>query len=77
MRKLTFLARAWSLNTDRRNSIELDNVHVVAVNDPFIEPEYAVRLPGIPSHTETVANPASPGLHAQVRLRPRPVQGYH
>ncbi|KAG9961677.1 glyceraldehyde-3-phosphate dehydrogenase, partial [Aureobasidium melanogenum] len=27
-----------------RNAIELDNVHVVAVNDPFIEPEYAAYM---------------------------------
>ena len=26
-----------------RNAVELDNIDVVAVNDPFIEPTYAVR----------------------------------
>ena len=25
-----------------RNAVELDNIDVVAVNDPFIEPTYAV-----------------------------------
>lgn len=25
-----------------RNAVEHDDVHVVAVNDPFIEPKYAV-----------------------------------
>ncbi|KAG9591968.1 hypothetical protein KCU77_g9619, partial [Aureobasidium melanogenum] len=27
-----------------RNAVEHDNVHVVAVNDPFIEPEYAAYM---------------------------------
>jgi len=26
-----------------RNAVEHEDVHVVAVNDPFIEPKYAVR----------------------------------
>ena len=25
-----------------RNAVELDNIEIVAVNDPFIEPHYAV-----------------------------------
>jgi hypothetical protein len=41
------------MKTDRHNSVEHDNVHVVAVNDPFIEPEYAVRL----------SEPSFPGKH--------------
>lgn len=45
-----------------RNSVEKDDVQVVAVNDPFIEPTYAVciikAIPGL--------HLTCPGLHAQV-----------
>ena len=27
-----------------RNAVELDNIEIVAVNDPFIEPHYAVSF---------------------------------
>lgn len=27
-----------------RNAVEHDDVHIVAVNDPFIEPHYAVSI---------------------------------
>lgn len=78
-----------------RNAIEHNDVDIVAVNDPFIEPTYAVSsticqsLPswlrplqscnrefGIIKHTRlTVITPTPPGLHAQVRLLPRKLQG--
>lgn len=81
-----------------RNAIEHNDVDVVAVNDPFIEPTYAVSIPhlpclllgsaaaslaamppacpGTPEQTRlTVTNPTPPGLHAQVRLLPRKLQG--
>lgn len=32
-----------------RNAIEHNDVDVVAVNDPFIEPTYAVSTPHLPS----------------------------
>jgi glyceraldehyde 3-phosphate dehydrogenase len=28
-----------------RNAVEHDDIDIVAVNDPFIEPHYAVRIP--------------------------------
>jgi glyceraldehyde 3-phosphate dehydrogenase len=31
-----------------RNAVEHDEVDVVAVNDPFIEPKYAVSRPWLP-----------------------------
>ena len=31
-----------------RNSLECDNLQVVALNDPFIEPHYAVNGPTTP-----------------------------
>lgn len=79
-----------------RNAIEHNDVDVVAVNDPFIEPTYAVSTPAFPPprpcrrlpcrHATacpatpeqtrlTVTTPTAPGLHAQVRLLPRKLQG--
>jgi glyceraldehyde-3-phosphate dehydrogenase/erythrose-4-phosphate dehydrogenase len=31
-----------------RNAIEHSDIEIVAVNDPFIDPEYAVSLPPFP-----------------------------
>lgn len=79
-----------------RNAIEHNDVDVVAVNDPFIEPTYAVSSLNSPLLASadaslcvtavprcfgalqeqpmlTVSPP--PGLHAQVRLLPRKLQG--
>lgn len=81
-----------------RNAIEHNDVDIVAVNDPFIEPTYAVsRLatcspPWLCHHllyrghaavygdsieqTRLTMLPLTPpGLHAQVRLFPRKLQG--
>jgi len=44
-------------------SVEHDDVHVVAVNDPFIDPKYAVRT----SHTPVISVRLTiAGIHAQV-----------
>jgi hypothetical protein len=54
-----------------RNAIEHDDVEIVAVNDPFIEPTYAVSCyPDVPpwplfSWFRTDAH-GFPGVHAQV-----------
>jgi hypothetical protein len=47
----------------------------VAVNDPFIEPHYAVSCLRLSQHARTIVNSFVTGLHAEVRLHPRPVQG--
>lgn len=74
-----------------RNAIEHNDVDIVAVNDPFIEPTYAVsrsatcsplsrpmpRCMGdrIEQTRLTILPLTPPGLHAQVRLLPRKLQG--
>ena len=59
-----------------RNAIEHDDINIVAVNDPFIEPKYAVSRDLAPEFRFSNSNESSSiGLHAQVRFHPRPVQG--
>lgn len=81
-----------------RNAVEHDDVQIVAVNDPFIEPKYAVSGTPLPmlfilaspwlartlrmhtSKTWITPNliffwPLNIGVHAQVRLHPRQLQG--
>jgi hypothetical protein len=60
-----------------RNAIEHNDIDIVAVNDPFIDPTYAVS-----SNTTERSDKNGrlltffpTGLHAQVRLYPRPIQG--
>jgi Glyceraldehyde 3-phosphate dehydrogenase, NAD binding domain len=58
-----------------RNAIEHDDINIVAVNDPFIDPKYAVSEGlHIPLEIEKILI-FSTGLHAEVRLNPRPIQG--
>lgn len=45
-----------------RNAIELDDVEIVAVNDPFIEPSYAVS----PKHISHTVLPGCPKSNSQV-----------
>lgn len=48
-----------------RNAVEHDDVHVVAVNDPFIEPKYAVSaVARCPALTAVIDDCA--GIHAEV-----------
>ena len=48
-----------------RNAVEMDDIDIVAVNDPFIEPHYAVSLPNLRSgQIRSKADPHLPGLHA-------------
>jgi glyceraldehyde 3-phosphate dehydrogenase len=56
-----------------RNSIEHSDVEVVAVNDPFIEPKYAVsNCSSSPTNKQinkilsTNGLSVSPGVHAQI-----------
>lgn len=64
-----------------RNAIEHEEIDIVAVNDPFIEPHYAVSQYSAPELVRTstslrpVSNSSMTGIYAQVRLHPRPVQG--
>ena len=72
-----------------RNAIEHNDVDIVAVNDPFIEPTYAVSTLASPlgcsaAMSQCMAGiieqakltmPIPPGLHAEVRLLPRKLQG--
>ena len=54
-----------------RNAVEHNDVEIVAVNDPFIEPKYAVSYAShcaslsVPSHSELTALRFT-GVHAQV-----------
>lgn len=53
-----------------RNAVELDNIEIVAVNDPFIEPHYAVspqsNYPISSLKTAQLLTSHRPGIHAQV-----------
>ena len=69
------------LNTDKlHSSVEHNDVQVVAVNDPFIEPKYAVStIDGptlLPPYSRASVDLAA-GVHAEVRFNPRPIQWYH
>jgi glyceraldehyde-3-phosphate dehydrogenase/erythrose-4-phosphate dehydrogenase len=55
-----------------RNAIEHNEIDIVAVNDPFIEPHYAVSTPLseleeiLSSTTKLLLTSATIGIHAQV-----------
>lgn len=48
-----------------RNAVEHDDVHVVAVNDPFIEPKYAVSVAAAYPTCTGIADHRA-GVHAEV-----------
>jgi glyceraldehyde 3-phosphate dehydrogenase len=48
-----------------RNAVEHDGVHVVAVNDPFIEPKYAVGVIAYCSLLTAITEHCA-GIHAEV-----------
>ena len=62
-----------------RNAVEHDDIDIVAVNDPFIEPHYAVSIPLSAEHNLHICdNPLTfypTGLYAEVRFHPRSLQG--
>ena len=58
-----------------RDASNYEGIEVVGVNDPFLDPEYAVREASLKPRWKFQLTLGSSGIHVKVRLDSRPIQG--
>ena len=58
-----------------RDAANYEGIEVVGVNDPFLDPEYAVSEAPLKPTRKCQLTLGSSGIHVKVRLDSRPIQG--